>query len=174
MEDIYRVKEAAEYLGLSENAVREYLRYGLLEGQKLNNRSWRITESALEKFVGLAPAHRKHGEEMEPSELLEVIENRPKDWWKVFGDIEAAIEYFAVWDQTAPGGGTPTTMPSSGRAIVFDWVVKYGEIDEDEAFKNVLRGCYWHESYVYLARGLINVKEKLYPNEIHAESHDEE
>ena len=50
MEKLLSVKEAAEYLGLKENTVREWLRSGALKGIKIG-KSWRIKISDLEALI---------------------------------------------------------------------------------------------------------------------------
>ena len=45
------LEEAGEVVGRSPSTIRTWLNTGLLDGFKLNARSWRIRESALRSFI---------------------------------------------------------------------------------------------------------------------------
>jgi excisionase family DNA binding protein len=50
IEELFTVKEAAAYLKITEQAVRDYIASGQLEASKLG-RVWRITETDIIKFL---------------------------------------------------------------------------------------------------------------------------
>ena len=49
--ELLTLDQAAEIVGRASSTVRTWLNQGELEGFKLNNRSWRIRESALQVFI---------------------------------------------------------------------------------------------------------------------------
>lgn len=51
MEKLLKVKQVAEYLQITEEAVRRYVRSGILPSVKLGNRYFRIKQSDLEKSM---------------------------------------------------------------------------------------------------------------------------
>ena len=50
MEKFYTLKEVSDTIKIPENTIRIWLRSGRIEGVKIG-RHWRITETALEKFL---------------------------------------------------------------------------------------------------------------------------
>jgi len=48
---LHTLGETAEFFGLSVSTVRTWLNTGQLDGFKLNGRSWRIPEEALNAFI---------------------------------------------------------------------------------------------------------------------------
>ncbi len=58
MEDkLLTVKEAADYLRVQAQTVRNWLRDGVLRGIKVGSNRWRIEKQALDTFVN----ERRHG-----------------------------------------------------------------------------------------------------------------
>ena len=51
MDRLLTLEEAGEVVGRSPSTIRTWLNTGLLDGFKLNARSWRIRESALRNFI---------------------------------------------------------------------------------------------------------------------------
>ena len=54
--DILTVREAADYLRISEDTVRRLLRAGRLPGRKVGLRQWRIRRVDLDEFLGPLPS----------------------------------------------------------------------------------------------------------------------
>ena len=51
MDRLLTLEEAGEVVGRSPSTIRTWLNTGLLDGFKLNARSWRIRETALQRFI---------------------------------------------------------------------------------------------------------------------------
>jgi excisionase family DNA binding protein len=52
IEQHYTVEEVAAKLAIKPRVIREYLKDKKLRGVKINERSWRIPESAITEFLG--------------------------------------------------------------------------------------------------------------------------
>ncbi len=101
---------------------------------------------------------------LEINDVVEAIEKRPEDWWNAVGfkDHEEAMRYFADLEERVIEEGEELAIffnqvNNFDGQIIFDWLVKHGDIDEDEAVKNILNGCYWFDAVKYLKRGLMNI-----------------
>ena len=88
-------------------------------------------------------------------DVVEAIETRPEDWWIAVGfkDHKKAMRYLLFKSNRI----SRNKVNKLDRTIVFDWLVKHGDIDEDEATANILNGCYWFDAVKYLKRGIMNI-----------------
>ncbi len=101
------------------------------------------------------------------NDVVEAIEKRPVDWWIAVGfkDIEEALRYFSHIIEIGEKERRKTgwkdiyfmQVNNIDSEIIFDWLVKHGDIDEDVAIKNILNGCYWIDAVKYLYQGLKNI-----------------
>ena len=58
---IYTIAQAAEKLSVSDHALREWLRAGIIKGSKIGGgRLWRITDEQLDDYLKKCETEGKH------------------------------------------------------------------------------------------------------------------